>query len=103
MTYFTIVRCPVCSLRVDEINHDEPELSGMASGLLLGDSSRLHAKQSPACKQNEKWYDGWAEKPRPKLTLAETLAAGLLPEDQIPDTRCSEIGTHSTSICTKIK
>jgi len=80
--FITTARCPVCRAVFDEVSHDEPQMSGMAGAMLLQPERTKHAKASPQCTEDPKWIRGWDTETRP--TASARLAAGLLPEDQIP-------------------
>lgn len=63
--YYTICKCPVCGQELDTLSHPAPEPSGQATAMLIQPLRREHAEQSPACTQDERWYQGWTKETFP--------------------------------------
>lgn len=59
MKYKTTLRCPTCNAVLDEIKHDQPELSGMAESMLGQDARTEHASNNPSCVNATTWLNGW--------------------------------------------
>jgi len=54
-----IARCPVCKKQIDVLTSPTKETSGYGEALILGDSRRAHAVESPQCVGAKGWERGW--------------------------------------------
>lgn len=54
----TRILCPVCYKQMDLFSHPSEEVSDMGLAMLLGDSRRIHAAQSPECRNDVRWIHG---------------------------------------------
>ena len=57
----TICRCPVCKEIIDVVTHYTDQPHGQSMSMIVSDSRRLHAEQSPQCVGQEGWHRGWDE------------------------------------------
>ena len=57
--FITTLKCPVCDETLDRIEHQSPQPEAMAIALLGSDSRREHGYDSPSCRADARWMDGW--------------------------------------------
>ena len=59
MKYKTILRCPTCNAIIEEIEHDQPELSGMSEAMLGQPARTEHARTNQPFVNAATWLNGW--------------------------------------------
>ncbi len=57
--YQTPVLCPVCNKQIDVLRHVTQDIHAQSAAMILNDSRRKHATESPECTTKQEWLAGW--------------------------------------------